>query len=172
MSVNKNVPTDIADVTPESLMERFRGTSMVKMVVVTVVFHVVLVLGTSVAYLKKSLLGDKVAAMSKEQRIEKAVSEATSSIRKIATENGLSPQEISDNFSSSAAKAAKLAAETAANAAASLTNAAAVKQAPAAPEKNPDAGKPERPESKIEQDLKKAVKGPDAPPPVGKDDIF
>ena len=112
MSNEKSKEMDSADVTPESLMERFKGPGLVKMIIVTVVFHAVLVFGTSVTYMKKSIFGDEVAAMTKEKRIEKAVGEATSSLRKIAVENGLNPQDISDNFSSSAARAAKAAAAT------------------------------------------------------------
>lgn len=170
MSNEKSKEMDSADVTPESLMERFKGPGLVKMIIVTVVFHAVLVFGTSVTYMKKSIFGDEVAAMTKEKRIEKAVGEATSSLRKIAVENGLNPQDISDNFSSSAARAAKAAA--AGKGTASATNAPADKAPVPKPDKDGKTEKPERPESKIEKDMKKAVKGPDAPPAVGKDDIF
>ena len=171
MSNEKNEAMDSADVTPESLMERFRGPGLLQMVIVTVVFHAVLVFGTSIGYLKKSLFGDELAAMSKEKRIEKAVGEATSSLRKIAAENGLNPQDISDNFSSSAARAAKVAAAADKGTAVS-TNVPTGKAPVPNPDKDAKTEKPDRPESKIEKDIKKAVKGPDVPPAVGKDDIF
>lgn len=171
MSNEKSKEMDSADVTPESLMERFKGPGLVKMIIVTVVFHAVLVFGTSVTYMKKSIFGDEVAAMTKEKRIEKAVGEATSSLRKIAVENGLNPQDISDNFSSSAARAAKAAA-AADKGTASATNAPAAKAPVPKPDKDGKTANTNRPESQIEKDMKKAVKGPDAPPAVGKDDIF
>lgn len=164
----KNVMND-ADVTPESLMAHFKGPGVMQMIMVTLVFHAVLVFGTSVSYLKKTFLGGDVAAMTKEQRIEKAVGEATSSIRKIASENGLNPQDISDTFSASASRAAKAAAGAVNKGAAPATNAPAEKPAASKPE---ESGKPERPESQIEKDLKKAVKGPTEPPAAGADDIF
>lgn len=163
---------NIDDVTPESLMERFKGPGMVKMIIVTLVFHAVLIFGTSVSYLKKSFLGGDVAAMTKEQRVEKAVEEATSSIRRIASENGLNPQDISDNFSSSASRAAKAAAGPAGKGVAPATNTPAEKVLVSKPESSEKIETPERPESKIEKELKKTVKGPSEPPAVGADDIF
>lgn len=172
MSNEKIKEMDAADVTPESLMERFRGPGLIQMIIVTVVFHAVLVFGTSIGYLKKSLFGDEVAAMTKEKRIEKAVGEATSSLRKIAAENGLNPQDISDNFSSSAARAAKAAAGAAGKGPTAATNAPADKAPVSKPDKDGKTEKPDRPESQIEKDIKKAVKGPEVPPAAGKDDIF
>lgn len=172
MSHEKSKEINIAEVTPESLMERFKGPGVVKMIIVTLVFHAVLIFGTSVSYVKKTFLGGEVAAMTKEQRIEKAVEEATSSLKRIAAENGLNPQDVSDNFSSSASRAAKLAAGTAGKGVAPATNTPAEKAVVSKPENSEKPETPERPESQIEKDLKKAVKGPSEPPAAGADDIF
>jgi len=164
-----------ADVTPESLMEHFQGPGLVKMVLVTVIFHVVLILGTSVSYVKTSLLGEDVSKLTKEQRVEKALVDATASLRKIATANGLNPQDISDKMGSGAARAMKKdAAAPAGQSPAGATNAVV-------PEKTgPEATTlpattnetPAKPESQIEKDLKKTVDGPKAPPATVADDIF
>jgi hypothetical protein len=124
--------------------------------------------------LKKSLTGEDVTKLTKEQRVEKAMADATSALRKIAMANGLNPQDISDKMGSGAVRAPKKetpppgspSSETP-----SSTNAVAS----ATPEKAPEApttnDTPAKPESQIEKDLKKAVEGPKAPPPVT-DDIF
>jgi len=164
-----------ADVTPESLMEHFQGPGLVKMVLVTVIFHVVLILGTSVSYVKTSLLGEDVSKLTKEQRVEKALADATASLRKIATANGLNPQDISDKMGGGAARVVKK--ETLAPAgqpSVGATNAvASEKTGPEVATVPATTGEtPAKPESQIEKDLKKAVDGPKVPPPTTTDDIF
>jgi hypothetical protein len=153
-------------------MEHFQGPGLFKMVLVTLVFHAVLVLGTSVSFLKTSLMGEDVSKLTKEQRVEKAVADATASLRKIAAVNGLNPQDISDKFSGGASRVAKKVtlpggaqppAET--NPAPEATTAPVVIPAPASTN-------PPKPESQIEKDLKKTVDGPKAPPATVTDDIF
>jgi len=165
-SVRKN-----DDVTPESLMEHFQGPGLVKMVLVTLVFHAVVVLGTSVSFLKASLLGEDVSKLTKEQRVEKAVADATTSLRKIAAANGLNPQDISDKFAGGASRAVKKETLPAGDQPPGETNttpeatSAVVTPVPAST--NPPA-----PESQIEKDLKKTVDGPKVPPAGATDDIF
>ena len=165
-----------AEATPESLMEPFKGISLIKMVIATIIFHIVIIVGTSVPYLKKELLGADVTKMTKEQKIEKAVAEAASSLKKIAAENGLSPTDISNSFSPGGARAMKTAAP--APAADAKGTPAPVTPVAKAPAVKPDAkpvtsdATPARPESKIEKDLKKAVDGPKIPASPSKDDIF
>ena len=169
-SVRKN-----DDVTPESLMEHFQGPGLVKMVLVTLVFHAVVVLGTSVSFLKASLLGEDVSKLTKEQRVEKAVADATTSLRKIAVANGVNPQDISDKMGGGAARAVKK--EAVAPVGQPSTD-ATNKVAPAkvnsevATPPATTGETPARPESQIEKDLKKTVDGPKAPPATVTDDIF
>jgi len=164
MSNEQNKQKNSADVTPESLMERFHGPSFAKVVMVTVVFHVVVIFGTSISYMKKSLFGDNVGKLTKEKRIEKAVADATSSIRKIAEENDLNPQDISDKFAAAGTRAARVSAP----APETKTPTGDAVKAPA----GDTAKAPEKPDSKIEKDLKKAVEGPKLPGAGDKDDIF
>lgn len=170
-SEQRNMKTN-DDVTPESLMEHFQGPGLVKMVLVTVIFHVVLILGTSVSYVKTSFLGEDVSKLTKEQRVEKALADATASLRKIATANGLNPQDISDKMGGGAARAVKKESlvPTPKSPVEGSTN------APVLPPKTSDASTtgetPAKPESQIEKDLKKAVDGPKVPPAGATDDIF
>jgi len=176
MSSEQSMTKNMDDVTPESLMEHFQGPGLVKMVLVTVIFHVVVVLGSSVSYLKTSLLGEDVSKLTKEQRVEKALADATTSLRKIAVANGLNPQDISDKMGSGAARTVKKEslAPASGQPAAGATNAVA----PGKP--GPDGTKPPvttnetpaKPESQIEKDLKKTVDGPKVPPATTPDDIF
>jgi hypothetical protein len=156
-----------AEVTPESLMEHFQGPGLVKMVLVTVLFHVVVVLGTSVPFLKKSLMGEDVSKLTKEQRVEKALADATASLRKIATANGVNPQDISDKMGTGAARAMKkdAAAPGGQPPADATNNVTPEKTGPEATTPPATTGEtPDKPESQIEKDLKKAVDGPKVPP--------
>lgn len=180
---NEQIKTvNSADATPESLLENFRGPGLVKIVILAIVFHVVVIAGTSMPYLKRSFFGEKTGELTKEMRIEKAVGEATEALKKIAAANGLNPQDIRDNFVPAGARAPK--ADAAAAAAkktgkdAAAGTAADVKSntAPAAAQAKVPADNavatPDKPESKIEKDLKKAVEGPKVPGVGEKDDIF
>jgi hypothetical protein len=143
-----------------------------------------------VAYLKESMLKDK-AVLTKEERMTKAVAEATLALRQIAAENELSPQEISEQFKAGASRAAggsttnavsgTNAAPAAATAPAPATaTAPAAGTAPAvapardaAPATVPvQTNAPERVKSEYEKNLEQSVKGPDMPSAVPKDDIF
>jgi hypothetical protein len=170
-----NMKTNVDEVTPESLMEHFQGPGLVKMVLVTVVFHAVVVLGTSVSYLKDSLLGEDVSKLTKEERVEKALADATASLRKIATANGLNPQDISEKMAGGAARAVKKESlAPAGQSPAGVTNAVVPEKTGPETTTPPVTTNetPAKPESQIEKDLKKAVEGPKAPPATVTDDIF
>lgn len=148
------------DVTPESLMDFFRGPGLMKMIVVTVIFHIVVVVVSSLPYLKKTVFGADTSNLTKEEKIEQAVSDATSALRKIAAEHGLNPQDISDQFAAGGSRTAK-------------------QVAPVAEERK-DTGTesptaeavPEKPKSAIEKQLETSVHGPQMPAAPAKDDIF
>ena len=93
-------------VSPDSLMGDFRGRSVMTIVIFTVIIHVVIIGTTSFGYLKTEVFG-ATEDMTKEQRIEAAVKEATSSIRELAEKYELSPQEISDRFAKSGSRTDK-----------------------------------------------------------------
>lgn len=88
------------EVTPDSLMEHFRGCSLKSIILFTVVLHILVLGGSSIPFLLEEVLGPDTSAMEKEERIENAMREATNSLREIAEEYDLKPQDISDQFGS------------------------------------------------------------------------
>jgi hypothetical protein len=144
----------INDVTPDTLMQRFQGSGLKTIIVFTLVVHVVVLLGSSVPFLVKKVLGANTSAMTQEDRVKAAVQEATVAIRKIAGDYGLNPQDISDRFATGGSRAAVVAPEEA---------------VPAATDEEA-AEEPERPKSEIEKALEVQAEGP-AVPRID-DDIF
>ena len=149
------------EVSPDSLMSDFRGSSFVAIVAFTVVVHVVLIGFTSYGYLKNQVFGEDTSAMSEEERMEVAVREATSSLRDIAERHGISPQELSDRFASG-----------------SPAKSTPEKQSASGNEETPtdgDNATPEEPQSPIERELQEKKDGPELPdlPPIEEEeDLF
>ncbi len=140
------------DATPDELMQRFRGRSLKSMLVFTIVAHAVLILGTSLPGIVRSMAsGDE--SMSEEQRADVAVKEATASLREIAERHGMTTQDLSARFANPAAR-----------------------PAPTTPSATPDtaAVAPEEPKSAIEQELETAAEGPTVPPipETAEEDLF
>jgi hypothetical protein len=98
MSENQT-PRSAADATPESLMDNFKGPTLMKIVVITLVVHVVVLVGSSGTFLWKQVVGD--SKLSKEEKIKLAVDDATKSLQKIATKHDLTPQDITSQFGGS-----------------------------------------------------------------------
>lgn len=147
-----------SDVTPESLMDNFKGPKLVALAILTVVVHIVLIFGTSFPY----ILGKfkDTSEMPKEEKIKLAVEEATIELREIAEKYELNPQEISDQFASGGSRTKK-----------------AVEDADEgdAPAEKPDepAEDPEKPKSAIEMKIEEKKEGPKVPTfDDKKDDIF
>ena len=79
------------DTSPDDLMQHFRGRSLKFIILFTIVVHVVVIGGTSIPFILRSLTGPNTEAMSEEQRIELAVKEATSALRAIAENYDIRP---------------------------------------------------------------------------------
>jgi hypothetical protein len=152
---NKFTTTSSEPVTPDTLMEHFHGKGLKSIIVFTVAVHAVVLLGSSVPFLWRKAVGANPSAMSEEERIDKAVREATAELRTIAETYNLSPQDISQRFSGSGTRPVPVAE-------------AAPAQPAAAPA--PVGEQPEPPKSAIEKELGVTKEGP-AVPPV-EDDIF
>lgn len=150
---------DNDEVTPDALMGHFKGKGVVSILIFTVVVHVVLIIGTSVPYLGRSLFGADNSKISEEERIKSAVEDATAALRKIADKHDLNPQDISSQFGGGSRTAKAAAAPAAAPDDKKLTG---------------DAEKdPEREKSEYEKNLEKKVDGPKVPTfDDDKDDIF
>jgi len=140
---------DVNEVTPESLMDTFKGPGLSKMVIITIVVHAAVILGSSVPFLLRSVMGDNSSRLSKEERIDKAMADVTGELQKIAEEHGLTTQEIREQFAKG--KRPKPAA-------------APVTEPEAEPDSESEApGEPEKTKSAIEKELEKKELGPASP---------
>ncbi len=149
------------DVSPDSLMSDFRGRPIVAVLIFTLVVHVVLVGVFSIGYLKNRVLGEDTSVMSKEQRLDIAVREATTSLREIAERHGLSPQELSSRFAAGDLRSTPTTSPK--------SGAPIVEEVPPVPDPAS-----EEPGSAIEKTLQEKAVGPDLPDlaPEEEDDLF
>jgi len=83
---------------PEDLMRDFRGGGLVKFAIMALVVHAVVIVATSIPWLRETFLGSATAGMTEEQKLDAAVREATSKLSAIAKEHGVSPQELGARF--------------------------------------------------------------------------
>lgn len=83
---------------PEDLMRDFRGGGLMRFVVLALVVHAVVILATSIPWLRETFMGSATAGMTDDQKLDAAVREATSKISAIAKEHGVSPQELGARF--------------------------------------------------------------------------
>lgn len=90
--------TQKEEITPDQLLETFRGSSMKNIILFTVVVHVVVLIGTSVPYLWKSMAGGSSSKLGDKERMEIAVREANSSLQEIASKHGVKPEDLSSLF--------------------------------------------------------------------------
>ena len=145
------------EITPDQLMDTFHGSSLKKIILFTVVVHVVLIVSTSGPYLWKLVAGDDNSKLGEKERMELAAREATSSLREIASKHGLKAEDLSSRFSGSAPAAPKEEAEKPATETPAVTTPA----------------EPEKPKSEIEKEINTKEAGPDLPA-IGdeKEDLF
>jgi predicted RNA-binding Zn-ribbon protein involved in translation (DUF1610 family) len=137
--------------TPDALMENFKGSSLKKVIVFTLTVHVVVLLGSSVFYFYKLFTKTDISEMDKDKRIELAVKDASSAIRKIAEEYELNPQEISDSFNKGSRRAS------------AMDDADSSTEEPSNPETPPDVTTANQPTNAIERELSVMEKGPSQP---------
>ncbi len=101
----------------------------------------------SAPFLWKTFFGADKAGLTEDERVELAVKEATASLREIAEEHGLKPQDLSNQFASGASRAPK---------------ASPNPKQDGSP--TPDGGNPTEPKSALEKELDKKAIGPAVPP--------
>lgn len=89
----------------DDLLRDFRGGGLMRPLVITVIIHVVLILATSVPYLRAAFGGGK-SDLTEQERLEAAVKEATASLQEIAKEHGVKPQDLGSRFNSGGKTAA------------------------------------------------------------------
>lgn len=144
------------ETTPDQLLQSFRGRSFKSVILFTVIVHAVVICGTSIPYLMKSLTGNSASKLSESERTEIAAREATEALRDIATKHGLKPQDLSTRIAGGAAPKAPIVEES---------EKPATTEEPAPPETaQPNAaGEPEKPKSAIEKELEVKEEGPKVP---------
>ena len=98
--------TQNQETTPDQLLEAFRGRSFKSIIAFTIVVHLVIVVGSSVPYLMKSLGAKSDSKLSEVERTEIAAREANSALRDIAVKHGLKPQDLSNRIAGGAGPAA------------------------------------------------------------------
>lgn len=136
-------PPNADAITPDELMSDFRGHSLVKILIFTVVVHVVLLAVFSPGYIKTQVFGEsedepteEVAELTDEQKLEKAQKDGKAALREVANKYGLTVKQLNEQLASE--KAATPAVDPAAT----------------------DSGESD---SQIERDLTVEIDGPDEP---------
>jgi hypothetical protein len=142
------------EITPDQLLQSFRGRSFKSVILFTVIVHAVVICGTSVPYLMKALTGESSSKLSESERTEIAAREATEALRDIATKHGLKPQDLSSRIAGGAAPAAPK----------EDAPPAAKDPAPSDVKQPEEAGEPEKPASAIEKEIEVKAEGPVVPP--------
>lgn len=162
--MNTSDPTE--ELTPDDLLSDFRSSSLPSIVIFTIAIHAVLLLGTSIPFLWRTIAGPDTSALTEEQRTEKAMKEATESLRKIAKEHGLKPQELSDQLGSAGSGSAPAGADPAGE--------VDEPETPVEPGDPVTSGTgpspPGEPKTGIEKELEEKATGPSLPPVPGDDD--
>ncbi len=133
-------------------METFQGSSVKRIILFTIIVHLVVVVGTSIPYFLKSGADKSSAALGEKERMEMAADEATKSLSEIAAKHGLKPQDLSTRLAGGAVPAAPAPAPAPAD----------EKKTPA-PEAAPEAAPAPAP-SDIEEKLQEKKAGPQVPP--------
>ncbi|MFN7342154.1 MAG: hypothetical protein ACK5TA_02345, partial [bacterium] len=77
------------EITPDKLLESFRGRSFKSVILFTVIIHIVIVGGTSIPYLIEKIIGKSGSKLNEKDRTELAAREATEALREIATKHGI-----------------------------------------------------------------------------------
>ena len=93
-------PRDASAISPDELMSDFRGHSLVKIVIFTLVAHVILLGVFSPGYIKTQVFGEsdepteEVAELSDEEKLEKAQKDGKAALREVADKYGLTIKEL------------------------------------------------------------------------------
>lgn len=95
-----STPPKVDAVSPDELMSDFRGHSLLKIVVFTVIIHVFVLAIFSPGYIKAQVFGesedpaDEVAEMSDEEKLDKAQKDGKAALREVADRYGLTIKEL------------------------------------------------------------------------------
>jgi hypothetical protein len=146
------------EITPDQLLESFRGRSFKSIILFTIIVHLVIVGGTSIPYLIKSATGKSDSKLTEAERTEIAAREATTALRDIAAKHDLKPQDLSSRIAGGTPKTTPK------------------EEAPATTEEaaTPEPEEAAEPKSAIEEQLDVKEDGPQVPPieEVEEEDLF
>ena len=163
---------ETSEITPSELLSDFNSRGLKGMILFTIVVHIVLILATSGSYIWHKVTGVNSSKLGESERLELAIKEAQSAMRRIAEQHGIKPQDLGSHFAGTATapKAApntetkdetkagtkdEAKVETKDEAKVDTgTNATPAETAPPAPEK---------PKSAMEKELKESKPGPAMP---------
>ena len=149
-------------VSPDSLMKSFRGRNIVGVLLLAITVHVVIIVGTSASYLRNVVFGTDTSEMGKEARVQIALGEATTALDEIAKRHNLRMDDITAKFTVAGSRSSKVN-EPATPPAQEAGDAPGVTEAKPVSSEVATEKAPEREVSEFEKELKKPVKGPDAP---------
>lgn len=160
-------PSPIAGVNPDAMLAGFRGKPLALTVTLAVIFHVLFIGVFSIGYLKRRVVGDPAAAMTKEQRVDNALKESTIAIRKIAERYDLTVQDVARRIAGGPPAQAPSAEQTSPQPSPADAPAA---QPPAGTTGEPATPPAGPPVSQIEKTLQHKEPGPSVPELGGPDD--
>lgn len=140
---------------PDSLMGDFHSKPLLKIILVTVIVHLLIVGGFSFGYFKRQLLGQSTASMTDAQKLDLAVRDGTTALREIAERYGVNVQDLSGRFSGSAAPRPAPAMQPDAQ--------PATQPGSDAPVNNDQSTPPQQPKSEIEKVIEQKEPGPEVP---------
>lgn len=86
-------------VSPDALLSDFRGLSLSKILIFTIVFHLVFLTIFSPGYLYGLVVGSGTDAMTEQEKVDEAVREMTAEARALADRYGIDSQELVKRFS-------------------------------------------------------------------------
>lgn len=141
-------PQPVDAITPDELMSDFRGHSLVKILIFTVIAHVFLLAIFSPGYIKTQVFGEseepaeEIAELSDQEKLEKAQKDGKAVLREVADKYGLTIKELREQLDAEPAAATTTSTDASAD--------------PTAPDST-------EPGSQIERDLEVEIDGPDVP---------
>lgn len=146
------------EVSPDDLMDDFRGKSLGKVILVTLVVHAIFIGVFSIGYIRELIVGPG-AQLTDEQRMSKALDDTSAELRKIADRYEVNVTDLKSKLETGRAKTA-----------APVTSANPSEK----PTETPATEKPQEQKSEIEKKLETQEKGPALPDLTAdpKDDLF
>jgi multidrug efflux pump subunit AcrA (membrane-fusion protein)/DNA-directed RNA polymerase subunit RPC12/RpoP len=88
----------VDEIQTDVMMRDFKGKKVVMLVLAAIAVHAVLIIGSSFGYLYNEVFGEDTSELSKEDRVNIAVGEATSALSDIAERHTLSMNDILEKF--------------------------------------------------------------------------